>query len=172
MAYTYSKIATYTVGSSGVGTINFNNIPQNYTDLKVVVSGRTNNAANYDYLTIKFNASTSGYSSKVLYGTGASAASTASASDITFGGLNGDSSTANTFANAEYYIPNYSGSNYKSVSQDGVEESNAASTVFAFLTAGLWANSDPINSITLLMAFGTLFKQYSTASLYGVKAEV
>ena len=172
MAYTYSKIATYTVGSGGVGTINFFNIPQNYTDLKVVVSGRTNNAQLYDYLTIKFNASTSGYSSKVLYGTGAAAASTAAGSDITFGGLNGDSATANTFANAEYYIPNYTGSNYKSVSHEGVQESNNASTVFAFLTAGIWASTEPINSITLSMAFGTLFKQYSTAHLYGIKAEL
>ena len=172
MAYTYSKIATYTVGSGGVSTINFTNIPQNYTDLKLVVSGRTNYAANFDYLTIRFNSTTTPYSSKVLYGTGASAASTASASDITFGGLNGDNSTANTFANAEYYIPNYSGSTYKSVNQDGVEESNAVSTVFAFLTAGLWASSDPINSISLSMAFGTLFKQYTTAHLYGIKAEI
>jgi len=172
MAYTYSKIATYTVGSGGVGTINFINIPQTYTDLKLVVSGRTNNAANYDYLTIKFNASTSGYSSKLLYGTGAGASSTAAASDITFGALNGDNATANTFANAEYYIPNYTRNSYKAINQDGVEESSATSTVFAFLTSGLWANTDPINSITLSMAFGTLFKQYTTAHLYGIKAEI
>jgi hypothetical protein len=172
MAFTYSKIANYTVGSGGVSTINFLNIPQNYTDLKLVVSGRTNNAATYDYLTIRFNSTTTPYSSKVLYGTGAGAASTAAGTDITFGGLNGDTATASAFANAEYYIPNYTGSTYKSVSQDGVEESNVASTVFSFLTAGLWSSSDPINSISLSMAFGTLFKQYSTAHLYGIKAEV
>jgi hypothetical protein len=172
MAHTYSKIATYTVGSAGVGTINFTNIPQNYTDLKLVVSGRTNNAQLYDYLTIRFNSTTTPYSSRVVYGTGGGAASTASASDITFGGLNGDSATANTFANSEYYIPNYTGSNYKSVSQDGVEESSATSVVFAFLTVGLWSSVDPINSISLSMAFGTLFKQHSTAHLYGIKAEI
>lgn len=173
MANTHKKLQTVTVGSGGSSTIQFTNIPQTYTDLRIVVSGRTNYAANFDYLTIKFNASNSGYSSRVLYGTGAGAASTASASDITFGGLNGDNSTSNTFANSEYYIPNYTGSTFKSVSQDGVEESNATSTVFSFLTAGLWASTDPITSVTLSMAFGTLFKQYSTATLYGVfKADV
>ena len=168
MANTYTLISSVTVGSGGAATISFTSIPQTYTDLIVKVSGRSNYAANFDYLNIKFNGSSSNYSSRVLYGTGAGASSTASAGDITFGGLNGNNSTANTFANSEYLIPNYVSSNQKSVSQDGVEETNAESTIFAFLTAGLWADTSAITSITLSPNFGTNFVQYSTAYLYGI----
>jgi large repetitive protein len=164
-------LQTVTVGSGGAANVEFTNIPQTYTDLVVKVSARSNYAANFDYLNISFNNSGgTAYSSKTLYGTGGSAASTASASAavITFGGLNGNNSTASAFANSEYYIPNYASNTQKSVSQDGVEETNAASTIFAFLTAGLWADTSAITSVKLAPNFGTAFNQYSTFTLYGV----
>jgi aspartate/tyrosine/aromatic aminotransferase len=41
MASPITPIYTQTVGSGGALSIAFNNIPQFYTDLKVVISGRT-----------------------------------------------------------------------------------------------------------------------------------
>jgi hypothetical protein len=38
MAYTYSKLATYTVGSSSILSMAFLNIPQTYTDLVLKIS--------------------------------------------------------------------------------------------------------------------------------------
>ena len=168
MPDTFVKIASVTVGSGGASNIEFTSIPQTYTDLCLKVSARSNNAQYYDYLVLKFNGSSSNLSSRTLYGTGAGVGSTASASDITFGALNGNNATASAFANSEYYIPNYTSSNYKSVSHDGVEETNATSTIFAFLTAGLWSNTAAITSIALTQAFGTAFQEYSTATLYGI----
>ena len=40
MAFTYSKLAESTVGVSGAAFIDFNNIPQNYTDLVLLYSAR------------------------------------------------------------------------------------------------------------------------------------
>ena len=54
---TLSKIATITVGAAGAASINFTNIPQIYTDLKIVMSARTTyNAPTGQY--ISFNGST------------------------------------------------------------------------------------------------------------------
>jgi len=170
MAYTYSKIATVTVGSGGVSSIDFLAIPQNYTDLVLKVSARNGYTGDWsDWLYIKFNNSTTGYSYRLLQGTGISAASyngtSQYAGDITTANV-----TANTFGNLEMYIPNYAGSNYKSYSLDAVTEYNA-STAIADLDAGLWSNTSPITSINLTPRNST-FNQYSTATLYGIKAEV
>ena len=39
MPNTFKKISTVTVGSSGAASISFTNIPQTFTDLKIVMSG-------------------------------------------------------------------------------------------------------------------------------------
>jgi len=73
--------------------------------------------------------------------------------------------TANTFASAEIYIPNYTSSNYKSLSVDFVGENNAT-TSYQYFTAGLFSNT---SAITSLVIDGTdNFVQYSTATLYGI----
>ena len=115
---------------------------------------------------VSFNGSTSSRSWRFLEGNGSSASS-ASGTDGRFSTFNADTSTANTFGNAELYIPNYAGSNYKSVSIDTVTENNATSA-YAEIEAALWANTAAISSITCTLAFGTLFMQYSTATLYGI----
>lgn len=175
MAYTYSKIATYTVGSGGVASINFLNIPQTYTDLKIVISARSNRTGtNVDTVKITFNSSSSGYSNRGLGGTGSSAFSftnVGSASIEDNAATTDNSATANTFGNGEIYIPNYTSSNNKSVSSEGVSETNATNA-YQFMTAGLWSNSTPITSITLVPLVGTTWLQHSTAHLYGIKAEL
>jgi len=86
----------------------------------------------------------------------------------------GANATANTFGNDELYIPNYTGSTYKSISSDTVSESNgsAPSDAIASLWAGLWNNTAAITSITLSPGAGGTFVQYSTFHLYGIKAEL
>jgi hypothetical protein len=57
--------------------------------------------------------------------------------------------TANTFANVEVYIPNYTSTNQKSVSADAVSEQNAT-TAYMALTAQLWSNlTTAITSISV-----------------------
>ena len=166
MAFTYSKLAEVTVGSGGSATIAFNNIPQNYTDLKIVFSARQDTgAARATY--ISFNGSSTGFTGRYLYGDGASAASGTLAQYI--GSTPGGNFTASTFSNSEVYIPNYSGSNNKSYSADNVDENNATANDMNFV-AGLWSNVTAISSIAITTVGN--FVQYSTATLYGVKAEV
>jgi hypothetical protein len=163
---TYKLIASQVVGSGGASSITFSSIPQTFTDLKLVMSGRNNSVVG-TYMT--FNGSSSGYSERLLYGTGSAANSTnTSGSYINWSFLsNVSSDTANTFSNSEFYIPNYTGSNYKSVSSDSVTENNATAANI-YVNAALWSNTAAITSITLTCNTAQ-FVQYSTFYLYGIK---
>ena len=69
MAYTYSKLAEYTVPSGGVSAITFTNIPQNYTDIKIVASLRTNyTGSNYGYIDLIINGNSGNLTEKRLLG--------------------------------------------------------------------------------------------------------
>jgi hypothetical protein len=170
MAFTYSKLAETTVGSGGAATITFNNIPQNYTDLKVVMSMRSADISNIAFeCSLTFNGNTTGYTAKQLYGDGSIAAST-SPTIRSAGFIVGTSATANTFSNGELYIPNYTSSNNKSYSVDSVTETNATTQYMNFI-AGLWSNVTAITSMIFAGTSGN-FAEYSTATLYGIRAEV
>jgi hypothetical protein len=168
MATTFIKIASVTVGAGGASSIDFTSIPSTYTDLCVKLSARTNRASfPEDYAKIEFNGLTTNLSSRILYGFGSSSGSTNDGSMV-YGAVNGGSSTASTFGNAEYYIPNYAGSNYKSISVDSVTENNGTTAV-VYVVAGLWSSTSAITSIKLLSYYSASFQQYTTATLYGIK---
>jgi hypothetical protein len=172
MAYTYSKLATYTVGSGGISSIDFLNIPQNYTDLVVKVSARsTRTAGTIDYVSMSFNGSTANRTLTALWGDGTAYSGT---DTKIIGSTSTNSNTSNTFGSAEFYIPNYAGSNNKSVSVDAVSENNSGTTGDYNLQigAGLWSITSAITSISLTSNFGNNWVQYSTAHLYGIKAEL
>jgi hypothetical protein len=165
MATTFTKIASVTVGSGGASSIDFTSIPSTYTDLCLKISGRSTGTD--DQIWIAFNSSTTGFSNRVLYGSGSSAASTFVDRFVAYQ-TPGTGTTANSFGNSEIYIPNYAGSSNKSNSGDTVWEQNAALPCFCALNASLWSNSAAITSISLT-ASSTSFAQYSTATLYGIK---
>lgn len=169
MAVTYVAIATTTVGSGGASSIEFTSIPGTYTDLKLVVSGRSNTSSAQG-LFFSLNSSTSNRSSRFLDGDGASASSGSATDGYTGGTILGTGATTNTFGNTEFYFPNYAGSNNKSFSLDNVTETNAT-TAYANLAAGLWSNTSAITSIKLTIGSTAAhsFVQYSTATLYGIK---
>jgi hypothetical protein len=167
MANTYTLISSVTVGSGGAATIGFTSIPSTYTDLVLKVSTRDDRAGVIaNAINLSLNGSTANFTYKLLEGDGVSIYS-ASGSTSLIGVSTGPSATANTFSNLEIYIPNYAGSNNKSISVDSVVETNATTT-FADLIASLWSNSAAITSITLTPNTGTNFVQYSTAYLYGI----
>jgi hypothetical protein len=165
MANTLKKIQTVTVGSGGASSIDFTSIPQTYTDLKLVVSLRTNNAGT-EAVMIEFNGSSANLSGRRLTGDGGSAGSD-TLTNIRFA-IDTAANTASVFSNGEFYIPNYtSTTTNKSVSVDGVNETNGSNAVQS-LVAGLWSNTAAITSIKLLGNSSGNFVQYSTATLYGV----
>jgi hypothetical protein len=171
MANTYVKIgSTVTVGVLGAASIDFTSIPSTYTDLKLVISARTNRAVVSDGIVCKLNSATTGYNTRLLEGDGAAASSynvTSYAGFVAF--ADGASATSNTFSSNEFYFPNYLSSNSKSVSVDSVNENNAT-TAYADLGAGLQTATTTISSITLTTQLSNNFVQYSTASLYGIKS--
>jgi hypothetical protein len=165
MANTYIKIASVSVGAGGAASIDFTSITGTYTDLVVKGSVRTALTGQVvQSLLIQFNGSTTGYSYRLLQGSGSTAASYNNTTRY-FGDAPAADATANTFGNLEIYIPNYSGSSNKSYSADSVTENNAT-TALANLDAGLWSNTAAITSISLSAANN--FVQYSTATLYGI----
>jgi hypothetical protein len=170
MANTYTLITSSIVGSGGVANIDFSSIPATYTDLLLKVSLRSDRALAVDGLVMRFNNDTTSgnYTAKRIYGTGASSTVFSDSDNRGMAIMNGDTSTASTFANAEIYIPNYAGSTAKSVSADGVSENNAAEG-YPVLYAFLWSGTSAINRITISPDVGTLIMQYSTAYLYGIK---
>lgn len=167
MANTFTLINSTTVGSGGVSSINFNSIPQTYTDLLLKISCETNRNG-IDTLRLLFNSSTSSYSGKVLYASSTSIASFAGAT--TYGPYLAANGTnfANIFASIDCYIPNYtSGSIYKTFSTDSVAEANTSSEEMA-ISAGIWSSNTAISSISLVPNVGSAIQQYTTAYLYGI----
>jgi hypothetical protein len=87
--------------------------------------------------------------------------------------INTDSATASTFSNTELYIPNYTSTNNKSISVDGVAESNSSSSNnrAVALSAGLYHPSSNVAITSLKFTpSASTFAQYSTATLYGIKS--
>lgn len=161
--------------ASAQSSITFSSIPNTFTDLKIVLSGRsTKTANNIDNVLIRFNAdSGTNYSTRILYGTGSGVNSAASGAGsntalwFTFYAVTANQ-TANTFGNYEIYIPNYASSVAKSISLDGVQENNGTEA-WQTISAGLWTGTGAITSVELATEIGN-WTQYSSATLYGITA--
>lgn len=171
MANTMTLISSQNF-SSAASSIIFSSIPNTYTDLCVKLSLRSSNASTLENFTLRFNGTSGGtaYGTQLLYGTGSSvvAANNLNAAQIDYGFQDGSSTTANTFANVEFYMPNYSNTSYnKSLSLDQVQENNATAAYMGFI-AGIYASTSAINQIGIYSTTGN-FVQYSSAYLYGIK---
>lgn len=164
MANTYNAIATVTVGSGGAANIEFVSIPQTYTDLAILVSGRGTGSGENRVIYIYPNGSSSNMTARVLYSDGSGVGS-ANFTDVY---INGALSTSNTFGNLSIYIPNYTSSSNKGISADMAME-NDATISYLMLHSLLWSDTSPITSLTLEVAGADTFVQHSNATLYGIK---
>jgi hypothetical protein len=167
---TYTLISSVTTGSGTTSTIEFASIPQTYTDLVLKISARNNRTtAAFGTMTIQFNSSSSNFVYRQLQGYTTGSNSTTDTAGFP-ASASTDFQTANTFGNAELYIPNYTSSNNKSYSSDFVNENNSSASEAAVmgLIAQTWSDSAAITNIKLGFTSGFTFKQYSTAYLYGV----
>lgn len=168
MANTYIKIGSVSVGASGNATIEFTDISQNYTDLKMVFSLRSDRAAAIDIVYFKFNNASTNYTNREFFGSG-SAIGTNPDTSMAISYSTAANATASTFANGELYIPKYASGTLKASSGDIVSENNATAA-YQTLQSNLWANSAAVTSILIYPVLGTKFVQYSTATLYGIKS--
>lgn len=164
MASTYVPIQTYTLGSAQ-SSVTFNSF-SGYTDVRLVMSARTDTGNNVDYAVVKLNGDTgANYSRTELYGDGSSAASSRAANFLigiasTAQGGNTDIKTMDTMD-----FMNYSNTTtYKTVLY---RETSASQLTLAGV--GLYRSTSAITSITLTGYYGT-WQAGSTFTLYGIKA--
>jgi hypothetical protein len=168
MAKGYQLIQAHTLTGSAA-SVTFSNIPQNFTDLVIKVSARSNVSSTFSDLTLKFNDSTSSYSNKIIYGDGSTAGGYSNnyTTRAYLGTMAAASTTANTFTNQEVYIPGYTLSNNKSFSVESVTENNATGA-YQILSSNLWANSSAITSIEITSQTSGSLVANSTFMLYGI----
>ena len=164
MAKTYSAIQTITA-AGGESAITFSNIPQNYSDLKVVLSIRTTRSANGDDIDVSFNGSTSNISGKRMWTGGSSTIATASAARY-IGISTAASDTTNVFSNIELYISGYASSTNKSYTSHSVNENNG--TGYQEVVGGLLSSNSPITIVSFNSDNSGTFIAGSTFTLYGI----
>jgi hypothetical protein len=169
----YESIATVNVGAGGQASVTFNSIASTYKHLQVRYIGRDNRSNPSDDLMFRFNSdSTSGnYNSHRLYGNGSG---TPSADRVTgFAGtlsafVTGSTAGANMFGAGVTDILDYANTNkYKTTRSIGGNDLNGSG--FVSFISGLWMSTNAINSIEILPLNGTLWSQYTTFALYGIK---
>jgi len=152
--------------TSAASSISLDSIAQDFTDLVLMFSARSNTAAASSgrAADIRPNNSTANRSGRNLFGDGANVSS-GTTTELFFI-VNPSDSTANTFSNNQMYFVNYTSANNKSFSVENVTENNATTAPHS-LIAGLWSNSAPITSLVIAMFNGN-FVAGTTVSLYGI----
>jgi hypothetical protein len=168
----YQSIATTTVGSGGTASVSFTSISSSYTHLQIRFIGRDNRTSNpLDTILMRFNSDTaSNYYTHYLRGDGASAtAGGFSGTGIDVYRITGPTAGASMFGAGVIDILDYASTNKNKTSRSlaGADLNGSGEIV---LGSGLWfATPAAITTITLTPSNGTLFDQYSSFALYGIK---
>lgn len=178
----FESIETVTVGSGGSSSISFTSIPSTYTHLQVrgiVQSNRTSYVV--DEMPFTFNSdSATNYSFHLLRGgfdttPAVSAQAAATQSYMRIGAINSNVSV-NTFSSFVLDILDYANTNkYKTTRSLTGYDVNGTTGTGSYggaisLNSGNWRSTSAITSITFsVSADATLFNQYSSFALYGIK---
>jgi len=163
---TYTPIISQTTSGS-TATITFTSIPQNYTDLIVVINGNTNAD---DEVRIRFNNDGgTNYSETGLYGNGSGGGQNTKYTSTNYVQLGGVYTSGSGRGTDVIHIMNYANtSTYKTV----INRSSSGN--YTQMRANLWRGStgssfDAINRIDFYSASGT-FSDATTFTIYGVAA--
>jgi len=164
-------IGSVVVGSAGVGSVTFSNIPSTYTHLHIRYLARATRNAGASQPAIRFNGDTgNNYVAHYVSSNGSVSAGIDGPSTNQIWGppITGATGNANTFGTAIVDILDYANTNkYKTVRQIGGVEANGSG--FANFNSGLWISTSAITSVTIREGYGNNFVQYSTFVLYGIK---
>ena len=161
----YESIATVTVGSGGTGSISFSSIPSTFKHLQIRALVANNNVG-YGALTI-LNSDTTGsnYNTHRLQGNGSAAAAGYDSVDAYPIYYTGGSSG---YAGAVLDILDYADTNkYKTMRALGGYDTNGAG--YIYLGSALWKSTAAVNSVTITAPASSLWLQYSSFALYGIK---
>jgi hypothetical protein len=168
----FESIATVTVGSGGTATATFTSIPQTYKHLQIRCIGRTNRAATSDAAKIRFNSdSGSNYAYHAMYGyrSGYGSSGATPITEMYQDRFAGNSALANVFGSAVIDILDYtSTSKLKTLRGTGGYDDNTNGEIHT--VSGLWLTSgSAVTRIDISPNVGTLWNQYSSFALYGIK---
>lgn len=167
-APTYKAIAK-TVLTGTQNNIDFTSIPATYTDLLLVVSGRSSGSGTSQSIYLSCNYATTGYGSTTFIAIESNGSTVTSDTYANQGGIPGSGSTSNTFGNAEFYLADYAGSTQKSINSTVINESNTGTiTARIRTTAALLNDTNPITTIRVVDSGGG-FVSGSRFDLYGIK---
>ena len=165
-------IATTIVGSGGVNSVVFNDIPQTYKHLQIRIlsrDARSGVSVNSVFTNLNSDFGTN-YSQHGLYGSGSAAFATGSASQ-NYGVLHQEASgsaAANVFGAGIIDILDYANKN-KYTTMRGLTGYDDNSTGRVALWSSVWLDMSAVTSITFSNSTGANFLQYSRFSLYGIK---
>ena len=156
------------VGSGGAASMEFTGILQDGVHLILKTSLRANYAGYQGKIGI--NNASGTYTSRYLLSSNVSVSSNDANKTLGWGHpiMNQSDFTANTFSSNTLTIPNYTGSNLKLASLEGVSENNGSNNQM-IMFAGVAPDSSAVTSIQVIS--GGDFVQYSTASLYMITAD-
>jgi len=159
------------VGSAGAANVEFTSIPSTYKHLQIRGIARTNRALTRDALKITVNGNTSTYGYHNLFGNGSSATSQGFSSevDIAFNDIAGNTATASVFGVMIIDILDYaSTTKVKTLRGLGGYDNNGSGAV-GLNSGAYFGNTNALTSIKLESYGGTVFQQYTTFALYGIK---
>jgi len=169
----YDSLATVTVPSGGVASITFAGIPTGYKHLQIRAIAKSNWSGNAVSYAMTLNGdSGANYSYHELYGSGSAAASAGSANtSYMYAGLILGSTTATTFGANVIDLLDYANTNKYKTSRVLAGADINGTGGYIELMSSSWRNTAAVTSITLslISGYGTLFNQYSSFALYGVK---
>jgi hypothetical protein len=158
-------IQTVTIGAGGASQIQFTSIPQTYTDLLILVSGRT--TATNQTVSMQFNSDTTATNyRRFALGCDSNNLFSQNINDRGIGYISMSTDTTNAFGSMSIYIPQYRSGNPKTYLTDSARVNNSTSAWTLGMITCYWSGTAAISSITVTNAGN--WTQYSTATLYGV----
>jgi hypothetical protein len=170
-------IATTLVGSGGVSSIIFNDIPQTYKHLQIrgIARGTISTEIRVGFF-IQLNSDTgNNYSRHNIIGDGATVEANGSASQASMFGASWMLPSANAIAsNYGAFIIDFLDYTNTTKNKTGRmligfdNNGTTGSTGRVGLDSGMWMNTNAITSITIL-PYANNWSQYSRFSLYGIK---
>jgi hypothetical protein len=158
-------VSSVTVGSGGVSSIEFTNIPQSGKDLCLITSLRVSDGNEAGFVNVN-NATGTIFPLAFMWGMG----STVEVNNYNNDGFffmwwNDSSRTTNVFANAKLTFSQYTRTEYtKNFTYEAATENTGSS--YLVMASGLFNSSNPITSVKFTPQSSATFIQHSIASLY------
>ena len=154
--------------SSSNQVIIFQNIPQTFTDLCLVMSIRADSNTGVKAIGAYFNGTAypASASWRTMVGNGSSASSSVTSGYNSFGNVADAAHTANTFSYHNVMIPNYTSNLFKQYTVKSVSEHNGTAAQIVHIS-GMDRINAPITSIQMDLG-GNNFLANSTFTLYGI----